>query len=144
MINLREGEKRDVAVLVSRTRGTGAITLTSPERRIHDHLPLEVGFKVCDTVTGLIGVYRQGNPKPSGLFSSFGNALMDAGSTIEVLLWLEDPVAPPGTAEDMHSKARLSTVTKQLKKYCSWLTENVIVVNSREFKGTLPDVSVRP
>jgi len=33
---VREGVKVDIAVKAERTRGTGAITLTSPERRIVD------------------------------------------------------------------------------------------------------------
>jgi len=35
-VTLRESEKKDIAVKVERTRGTGAISLTSPERRILD------------------------------------------------------------------------------------------------------------
>lgn len=34
MYTIREGEKKDVAVKIERTRGSGAITATSPERRI--------------------------------------------------------------------------------------------------------------
>ena len=36
MRTVREGLKEDIAVKVERTRGTGAITLTTPERRILD------------------------------------------------------------------------------------------------------------
>ena len=35
-VTIREGEKKDVIVKVSRLLGSGAITLTSPERRILD------------------------------------------------------------------------------------------------------------
>jgi hypothetical protein len=45
MVTVREGLKIDVAFGVSRTRGSGAITLTSPERRILDaNRALVAGF----------------------------------------------------------------------------------------------------
>ena len=36
MYTLREGEKRDICVAVERLRGSGTITLTSPQRRVLD------------------------------------------------------------------------------------------------------------
>jgi len=45
MITLKEGEKRTIAAKVKRRRGSGAITLTNPERRIVDaNFALVVGF----------------------------------------------------------------------------------------------------
>ena len=34
MVTVREGEKKDVAVKVERTRGTGSVTVTAPQYRV--------------------------------------------------------------------------------------------------------------
>ena len=36
MITVREGEKKDIAVKIERSRGSAAFTLTTPQRRILD------------------------------------------------------------------------------------------------------------
>ncbi len=114
----------------------------SPEPRICNHLPLEVAFKVCDTIAGVIGICRgQGNTLRSE-YCLFRDALADPKKDVEVLLWLEEKPVADGE-ERKRRKGRLSTLTKKLKQSCIWLTEEVLVINSAEYAKAMPDVVVK-
>lgn len=108
------------------------------ESRIQHELPFEIGFKACDTVAGVVGGARDVS---TAAFQGFAKMLIDASSPVEVILWLEEPPVTSKT-ELLQRKSRLSAATNTLKRCCTWLTDRVLVVNSKECAGVLTDLEV--
>lgn len=108
------------------------------ESRIQDELPFEIGFKVCDTVAGVVGNVRDAT---ATAFHGLAKLLIDPSCAIEVILWLEEPPTT-SNAESLRRKSRLSTTTNKLKCCCKWLTDRVLVVNSEEYACVLTDLKV--
>ncbi len=119
-------------------------TSDNPTSRIRDELPLEVAFKACDTVAGVVGRAREPG---AVIFRGFAKLLVDAECPVEVILWLEEPLfwleepLVPPCAVSLRRKALLSTATSKLKRYCRWLTDRVLVVNREEYGHVLGDLN---
>lgn len=109
------------------------------ESRIQDELPFEIGFKACDTVAGVVGGARN---VPATAVQGFAQMLIDASFPVEVILWMEEPPVTSEPAELLRRKSRLSTATSRLKQCCKWLTDRVLVVNSKEYARVLVDLKV--
>ena len=146
----KEGKKHSRGAKGVDIRGSRARTLTflevkdfrgatgDREARIQNELPFEIGFKACDTVAGVVGGARGVS---ATAFQGFAQMLIDASSPLEVILWLEEPPVT-SDAELLQRKSRLSTATNTLKRCCRWLTDRVLVVNSKEYRRVLTDLKV--
>jgi len=109
------------------------------EPRIRDELSLEVAFKACDTVAGVVGSCR--SPSSNSMFSHVAPLLIDEGCSVEVILWLEVTSGSSDT-DCMRRKLLLSVVMNKLKQSCVWLTKAVFVVCADEYETVLDDLAV--
>jgi hypothetical protein len=107
--------------------------------RIRDELPLEVGFKVCDTIAGVVGCSRGASNKT---LRTFAKKLATKRATVMVILYLEEPPTT-NDFELKRRKARLGTITNKVKEKCSWLTTAVLVVNDQEVGNGLKGIRTR-
>ncbi|HEY0137985.1 MAG TPA: hypothetical protein VGB85_28060 [Nannocystis sp.] len=107
--------------------------------RQEDELPLEVGFKVRDTIAGLVGAHASG--RNAALLGPFIRALADA-RPVRVIAWiLEDKGGSAG--ERRKYIAMNDTRTKQLARRLGWLTSSAWVDDPLNPYLALPGVAVR-
>lgn len=113
---------------------------SDPEPRIRDELPLEVAFKACDTVAGVIGSCRLADS--AAIFHHISPLLIDDGCSLEVVLWLE-VTSGSSDIERKRRKSLLSVTMNKLKQSCVWLTKAVFVVCADDYEAVLDDLVVQ-
>jgi hypothetical protein len=95
----------------------------------------EVGFKVRDTLAGLVGTLSHEGSN-ADKWAPFRKPLQDG--QFSVVLWIEHDA--PAQAQE----AELSFWTDTLRKYVRWLTQRRVIVTNLRLgtKGLLPDLTV--
>lgn len=96
----------------------------------------EVGYKVRDTIAGLVGAGR--NPAYQDDLRQYLRLLCKADAGVKVVLWIEHrlPAYPP-----QRQKARQSVSGNALKQRLRWLTTHVLVCSVED--NGLPGLAVR-
>lgn len=109
--------------------------------RQQEDLAIEIGSKVRDTISGLIGAHRRGK---TGWVEVCANLLVTGIKTpdvVHVVGWVEDAAPRPGEPENKR-RVRRGTLKHQLEQRLAWLTSRARL-ESPLAPNLVPDVIAR-
>ena len=98
----------------------------------------EVGLKVRDSISGILGAFRTSTVPQT--WAPFVAVLAERSRSVAVVLWLEEDRATESHVESQRRKARAATLAAKLKRDC---TTRAFVANTAKSESPLPELQVR-